>query len=122
MRNKFSPAATPYERNIRMDTFDSVKEAKHRLSEELRNVVHDTEEMLKHKVQDAGEGYKTAREKLERTVKQARRELEGVEQAVIDRTKKAAKATDHYVHDHPWQSIGVGAGIGLLIGMLIGRK
>jgi ElaB/YqjD/DUF883 family membrane-anchored ribosome-binding protein len=105
-----------------MDTFDSVREAQQRMSEELRNVVHDTEEMLKHKVQDAGEGYKTAREKLERTVKQARRELEGVEQAVIDRTKKAAKATDHYVHDHPWQSIGVGAGIGLLIGMLIGRK
>jgi ElaB/YqjD/DUF883 family membrane-anchored ribosome-binding protein len=122
MRNKFSFVATPHERKIRMDTFDSVKEAQQRMSEELRNVVHDTEEMLKHKVQDAGEGYKTAREKLERTVKQARRELEGVEQAVIDRTKKAAKATDHYVHDHPWQSIGVGAGIGLLIGMLIGRK
>jgi ElaB/YqjD/DUF883 family membrane-anchored ribosome-binding protein len=105
-----------------MDAFDTVKEAQNRLSEELRNVVHDTEEMLKHKVQDAGEGYKTAREKLERTVKQARRELEGVEQTVVDQTKKAAKATDHYVHDHPWQSIGVGAGIGLLIGMLIGRK
>jgi ElaB/YqjD/DUF883 family membrane-anchored ribosome-binding protein len=101
-----------------MDTFDSVKETQHRLSEELRNVVRDTEEMLK----DAGEGYKTAREKLERTVKQARRELESVEQAVIERTKRVAKATDHYVHDHPWQSIGVGAGIGLLIGMLIGRK
>jgi ElaB/YqjD/DUF883 family membrane-anchored ribosome-binding protein len=105
-----------------MDTFDSVKETQHRLSEELRNVVRDTEEMLKHKAQDAGEGYKTAREKLERTVKQARRELESVEQAVIERTKRVAKATDHYVHDHPWQSIGVGAGIGLLIGMLIGRK
>jgi ElaB/YqjD/DUF883 family membrane-anchored ribosome-binding protein len=105
-----------------MNAIENVKDGQHKLSEELRNVVHDTEEMLRHKVQDAGDGYKNAREKLERSVKQARRELESFEDAIIDRTKKAAQATDHYVHDHPWQSIGVGAGIGLLIGFLVARK
>jgi ElaB/YqjD/DUF883 family membrane-anchored ribosome-binding protein len=105
-----------------MNAIEDVKDVQHRLSEELRNVVRDTEEMLRHKAQDAGDGYRNAREKLERSVKQARRELDGFEDAVIDRTRKAAQATDHYVHDHPWHSIGVGAGIGLLIGFLVARK
>jgi ElaB/YqjD/DUF883 family membrane-anchored ribosome-binding protein len=33
-----------------------------------------------------------------------------------------ARATAHYVHAHPWKAIGVAAGIGLLVGMLIGRR
>ena len=39
-----------------------------------------------------------------------------------DRARRAADATDHYVHDHPWQAIGVGAAIGIAIGLLIGRR
>ena len=38
------------------------------------------------------------------------------------RAKAAGRATDAYVHEHPWQSIGVAAGIGLLLGMLIARR
>jgi ElaB/YqjD/DUF883 family membrane-anchored ribosome-binding protein len=33
-----------------------------------------------------------------------------------------ARATDDYVHEHPWKSIGVAAGVGLLVGLLIGRR
>jgi ElaB/YqjD/DUF883 family membrane-anchored ribosome-binding protein len=105
-----------------MNTIEELKESQHRLSEELRNVVRDTEEILRHKVQDAGDGYLASREKLERSLKKARHELEGIEQALLERTKKAARATDHYVHDHPWESIGVSVGVGLLLGVLIGRK
>ncbi|MDQ1316092.1 MAG: hypothetical protein QG662_2201, partial [Pseudomonadota bacterium] len=38
------------------------------------------------------------------------------------RTKAAAKATDEYVHVHPWQAIGVAASVGVVIGLLIGRR
>ncbi len=34
------------------------------------------------------------------------------------RTKVAAKATDQYVHDRPWQAIGLGAVAGLIVGLL----
>jgi ElaB/YqjD/DUF883 family membrane-anchored ribosome-binding protein len=42
--------------------------------------------------------------------------------ALLVRTRAAAKATDEYVHMHPWKAIGVAAGVGLVIGMLIGRR
>jgi len=42
--------------------------------------------------------------------------------ALLAKSKAAAKATDEYVHTHPWQSIGAAAGVGLVIGLLIGRR
>ena len=38
------------------------------------------------------------------------------------KTKAAAKATDTYVHERPWQAVGVGAAVGLLIGFLVARR
>jgi ElaB/YqjD/DUF883 family membrane-anchored ribosome-binding protein len=69
-----------------------------------------------------GEQVKAAREKLERSLKKASNELLAAEQALVERTKKAAGATDHYLHDHPWASIGVAGGVGFLLGLLVGRK
>ena len=34
----------------------------------------------------------------------------------------AARATDDYVHDNPWQAIGIAGVTGLLLGLLISRR
>jgi ElaB/YqjD/DUF883 family membrane-anchored ribosome-binding protein len=34
----------------------------------------------------------------------------------------AAKVADDYVHVHPWTAIGISAGVGLVLGVLIGRR
>jgi ElaB/YqjD/DUF883 family membrane-anchored ribosome-binding protein len=38
------------------------------------------------------------------------------------RTLHAVKATDHYVHQRPWQAIGFASAIGVLIGVLVARR
>lgn len=38
------------------------------------------------------------------------------------KTKEAALATDEYVRANPWESVGVAAAVGLVIGMLIARR
>jgi len=42
--------------------------------------------------------------------------------ALMERTRAAARATDDYVHENPWRAVGVAAGVGLVIGLLIGRR
>jgi ElaB/YqjD/DUF883 family membrane-anchored ribosome-binding protein len=44
------------------------------------------------------------------------------ESAVADKTRQMANVTDEYVHEHPWKAVGVAAGIGLIIGLLISRR
>ena len=56
------------------------------------------------------------------TLLQAKSGLIDAQAAAVDKAKSAAKAADGYVHENPWKSIGVAAGVGLLIGMLIGRR
>jgi ElaB/YqjD/DUF883 family membrane-anchored ribosome-binding protein len=40
----------------------------------------------------------------------------------LARTKVAAKASDVYVHDNPWWFIGIAAGVGVIVGLLTGRR
>ncbi|MEM1059488.1 MAG: DUF883 domain-containing protein [Verrucomicrobiota bacterium] len=39
-----------------------------------------------------------------------------------DQVLKAGKATDVYVRENPWAIVGAAAGIGFLLGLLIGRR
>ena len=36
--------------------------------------------------------------------------------------KRAARVTDDYVHDNPWQAIGIAAAVGVLVGLLMNRR
>jgi len=100
----------------------TAKNGQKRLAEDFKAVVKDAEELLRHAATDAGDGYDEARARLERSLKAASAELESMEKAVMESTRRAARATDGYVHEHPWESIGIGAGVGLLLGMLIARR
>ena len=50
----------------------------------------------------------------------AKKRFCALEQAAMESTKAAAKATDAYVHENPWQTIGIAAGLGGAIGVMIG--
>jgi ElaB/YqjD/DUF883 family membrane-anchored ribosome-binding protein len=103
-------------------TAQSLKDDQKRLAEDFKAVVNDAEELLRHATRDAGQGYDDARVRLEQSLKTARAELDSLERTVLDGARQAGRATDGYVRNHPWESIGMGAGIGLLLGMLIARR
>ncbi len=105
-----------------MNEMDMLREDRRRLAEDLKLVVRDTENILRHKVQDAGQGYTEARDRLERTLHDAKAQLTALESDVWDRANSAARGADNYVRGHTWESIGIGAGVGLLLGLVIGRK
>ncbi len=58
------------------------------------------------------------RAKLEAAVERAKAACERLEAKTIE----AAKVTDKAVRDHPYQAIGIGFGLGLLIGVLVSRS
>jgi ElaB/YqjD/DUF883 family membrane-anchored ribosome-binding protein len=40
----------------------------------------------------------------------------------LRRAREVADATDEYVRENPWQSVGIAAGVGLLLGLLLSRR
>lgn len=96
--------------------------SKDKLVQDLKIVIADAEELLRATASQAGEKAALAREKIQDSLRKAKIKLAEAEEVVIDKTKQAAHATDEYVHEHPWRAVGVAAGIGLIIGMLISRR
>ncbi|MBM3390481.1 MAG: DUF883 domain-containing protein [Betaproteobacteria bacterium] len=93
-----------------------------KLVADFKVVVADAEEILRATAGQAGEKMGELRAKLQDHLTSARHSLAEAQAAVVERTKEVARATDDYVHDNPWRSIGIAAGIGFIIGLLIGRR
>ena len=93
-----------------------------KLMEDLRQVVVDVEDLLKATAGQAGERLGEARHRAEQTLSAARDRLSALEADATRRARAAVREADDYVRDNPWQSVGVAAGVGFLIGLLVSRR
>jgi len=96
--------------------------SKDKLVTDLRGVVADAEELLHETANVSGEKMSELRARLRERLMTARHKLAQAEEAAVERAKAAARVTDDYVHDHPWRAVGAGAAVGLILGLLIGRR
>jgi ElaB/YqjD/DUF883 family membrane-anchored ribosome-binding protein len=96
--------------------------ARDQLMNDLKSVISDAETWLRSGNVLSGEDLKAAKEKFERTLVGAKDDLMRYQEAVVEKTREAAKVTDEYVHENPWRSIAIGAGVGLLLGVVISRR
>jgi ElaB/YqjD/DUF883 family membrane-anchored ribosome-binding protein len=95
---------------------------KEQLIADFNVVVADAEALLKATANQGGEKLAEVRARAEESLKVAKARLLEAQDALIAKTREAARATDEYVHEKPWHAVGVAAGIGLLIGYLLGRR
>ncbi len=93
-----------------------------KLMEDLRTVVSDAEALLSATAHDASEKARDARQRATGSVEQARKRLEELEEELRARAKAAADDAGRYVKDNPWQSIGIAAAVGVVIGLILGRR
>jgi len=96
--------------------------SKEKLITDFKVVVADAEELLKATASQAGDKAADLRAKIQNRLADAKVRIADAEAALVEKTKLAGRAADDYVHDNPWRSVGIAAGVGLVIGLLIGRR
>ncbi len=101
------------------DVSDVTKE---KLIADVKLVIADTEELLRATAGQAGEKIADIRARTQDRLAAAKIKLADAEAAVVDKAKQVGRAADDYVHDNPWRSVGVAAGFGFIVGLLIGRR
>jgi len=101
---------------------DPSEVTKEQLINDFKIVVSDAEALLKATAGQGGEAMAAVRARVEESLAAAKEKMSDAQAAMLARTKAAAKATDEYVHVHPWKAVGVAAGVGLVVGLLIGRR
>jgi ElaB/YqjD/DUF883 family membrane-anchored ribosome-binding protein len=105
-----------------MNPFDTSHQPEQNLLNELKRILYAAEEFAEATARDSGEKLGEARKQFSATLKDAHRYLGDAESMVRAKAKVAAATTDTYVRTNPWKSVGVGAGIGVILGLLIGRR
>ena len=97
---------------------EEIEESTERLLQDLKAVVQDGEELLRAGAVALGERGAAAREKLAAALEVAKDTSRKLE----ERAREGAKATDRYIRENPYQSIGIAFGIGMLFGILVNRR
>ena len=93
-----------------------------RLMEDLRTVVADAEALLNATAHEATGKANDARKRAAESVEQARARLNELEDELKKRAQAAADDANRYVRDNPWQSIGIAAAVGVVVGLMLGRR
>lgn len=89
---------------------------------EVRDFVTDVGDLVSATTSLAGADLSRATAKLAERAAVAKAALVRMGSVVGDRAREGARFTDGYVHDQPWKAIGIGALLGLAIGVLIARR
>jgi ElaB/YqjD/DUF883 family membrane-anchored ribosome-binding protein len=92
------------------------------LVDDIQAVITTAEQMLAATAGAADDKVAQLRARIEDRLLDAKVRLRDAEAAVVAKSKAMARATDDYVHESPWQAVGIAAGVGLLVGLLIGRR
>ncbi|MDX2220941.1 MAG: DUF883 family protein [Burkholderiales bacterium] len=90
------------------------------LLQEINAVTAETAALMKHATDAAGEQTAILREGLEQRYHALQDRFHALQTQMARQAREAARATDQYVHAHPWQSVGVAAAGGLVAGVVIG--
>lgn len=94
---------------------------KDKLMADVNAVLVDAEELLRQAAAESGEKAAELRRRAQTAISNAKTRLVDVEHRVAAQARSAAKATDGWVHEHPWTAVGIAAGIGILVGLSINR-
>ena len=96
--------------------------AREKLMQDMSAVITEAETWLETNAEQSGDGIDEVKGAFVATLETAKSDLLRMQSDMFAGTKRAALATDAYVTANPWQSVGIGAAAGLLIGWIISRK
>jgi ElaB/YqjD/DUF883 family membrane-anchored ribosome-binding protein len=100
----------------------SAKNQQEQLQTEFQALINDTETLLQHAAGLAGEHAEELREQIQHNLQRARDTLAASETALRAQGSAMREAGEVYVQSNPWQAVGMAAGVGLLLGLLLGRR
>ncbi len=92
------------------------------LRTELKSLADTLEEVLNSSSDKSKEEISKLRSKAESALKESRVRLGETGDVLAKQTREAAAKADGYVRENPWAGVGIGAAVGLVLGVLMTRR
>lgn len=93
-----------------------------RLDDDLALLTKTLEDVLKSSGDPADKKYMELKAQAEQSLNEVKSRVSNASDTYYYRAKQVANRADEYVHDKPWQGVGVGAALGLVVGLLLARR
>jgi ElaB/YqjD/DUF883 family membrane-anchored ribosome-binding protein len=100
----------------------SITTAKEQLAADFQAVMSDVESLLAAGGAKAGDEADALRARIERRLETVKARVADAQHDAVVQARRAAQATDSFVHERPWQAMGIAAALGVALGVLIARR
>lgn len=111
----FGGHRAPFDKETHRRNLHDVQRA---ISHEFQTLISDAENLLKQTAGSAGGQTDELRRRINANIERAKDLLKDSENSLREQSQAARQATEDYLHEHPWQSLGIAAGVGFLLGLL----
>ena len=109
-------------RRLKKDLSDGMDDIKAVASDEVKNLIADVEDLMARIADLKDADVARVRGKVQRAVEAAKESLADSAETLKQRARSAASTADDYVHDSPWQAVGIAALVGAVVGILATRR
>jgi ElaB/YqjD/DUF883 family membrane-anchored ribosome-binding protein len=89
---------------------------------DMKTLLQDAQDLFRQATSATGEKADMLRTQGANLIDTAMVKAQEMQVAAVETGKEIAESADNYVQENPWKSVAISAGVGVLIGMLIGRK
>jgi len=92
-----------------------------RIDDDLALLSETLEEVLRSSGDPADQKYIELKARAEQALNEVKHRVSNASDTYYYRAKQAVYRADDYVRENPWHGIGVGASVGLVLGLLLRR-
>jgi len=89
---------------------------------DIKVVASDAEAILRETSGVAGDNVAALRARIDERLQDLKAHLADARETIVERGKSCACTCDSCVRENPWQSVGIAAIVGLVVGIIIGRR
>ena len=100
---------------------DQFETQQNSLDDDLRMLTETLEEVLKSSGDKADEKYVQIKARAENALKDIKSRIDPSARSYCKKARHVAEQTDSCVRENPWHGVGVGAAVGLVVGLLLRR-
>ncbi|MDY7577016.1 DUF883 family protein [Herbaspirillum sp. RTI4] len=92
------------------------------VKDDMKALVKDAQELFREAAEATGDKAEALRDKGLTLLEAAIVTAQTAQTVALEKGKQVAADTDDYVHANPWRAVAISAGVGLLVGLIIGRN
>jgi ElaB/YqjD/DUF883 family membrane-anchored ribosome-binding protein len=109
-------------RQVAGDALEGAGHIKKVASDEIRSLIADVEDLVARISDLKDDDVARVRNRVLRAVDDAKESLADSADRVRRHTQRIAATADDFVHDNPWQAVGLAALVGAVVGIIASRR